>query len=169
MPAPDIPLTESFCADAFHGTSLANAQKIIGGAWKQSIGNQMLGDGVYFFENSSTEAMIWARQNHKPPWAVIKSRVKHGRCLQLIEARHQDLVLRVASQLKQKGVVKVTDALAINALANIAKMDTVRAVRRKRSARPFRTGSPLETGFQMLLCVRTISNILSSEIVVTQT
>jgi hypothetical protein len=170
MPKVEVPQTIAVTDRAFHGTSLANAQKILAEGWIQSVGDkQMLGDGVYFFDGSHSEALIWAKLRHKPPWAVLQAKIQHGRCLDLIEIQHQDMVREVANRLTGRGIRDVTDALAINALAKIAKIDTVRAVRRKRSARPFRPGSPLETGFQIILCVRTLSKIHNTELAVTIT
>jgi hypothetical protein len=170
MPQVQLQPTSAVTDPAFHGTSLENAQKILAGGWIPSVGEkQMLGDGVYFFDGSHSEARLWAKRCHKPPWAIIRAKIQHGRCLDLLEIKHQDMVLEVASRLRGKGIRDVTDALAINALANIAKIDTVRAVRRKQSARPFRTGSPLETGFQIILCVRTLSKIHNTELAATIT
>jgi hypothetical protein len=43
---------------AFHGTSLENAEKILAAGWIPSVGEkQMLGDGVYFFDGSDSEAL----------------------------------------------------------------------------------------------------------------
>lgn len=165
---PNITASQTVCEEAYHGTSLANAQKIIASGWNLSGGKQMLGDGVYFFEDSSSEAMNWAVEHHPGPWAVIQARVQHGRCLRLLEPSHQASFVKMASQLRYQGVNDPTDALVINALAKIANIDTVRAVRRKQSLRSVRTGYPLEQGFQLMLCVRTISNILSPQIVVTK-
>jgi len=55
---------------AFHGTSLENAEKILAAGWIPSVGEkQMLGDGVYFFGGSDSEALAWAKQWHQPAWA----------------------------------------------------------------------------------------------------
>src|SRR5437016_3833615 len=112
MPDVHLEQTSAVTDPAFHGTSLENAEKILAAGWILSVGEkQMLGDGVYFFDGSDSEALWWAKHRHRPPWAVIRAKIEHGRCLDLVESRHQDMVLEVASRLRGRGIRDVTDAL----------------------------------------------------------
>jgi hypothetical protein len=127
----------------------------------------MLGDGVYFFEDSFGQAKAWARSKGGVPFCVFQATVRYGRCLRLVDTRYQKMVKVVWMNLESHGVKDVTPAVAINALAEIAKFDTVRAPRRRSYAQSF-MGSSLDTGLEILLCVKTLSNIVKHDIVHTQ-
>ena len=128
----------------------------------------MLGDGVYFFEGSRAMASAWARDRKlPPPLSVIKSTVKYGRRLNLNDDEAQKLVGIMKNYLSQKmGNAKVSFVVAVSALAEKGEFDTIVAYRRRKDVQPLME-SRIDKGIEHLLCVRTLGNIVLSEIVQT--
>jgi hypothetical protein len=133
---------------------------------------QYWGNGVYFYESGEKDAIEWAQKRQKRERggkiAVILSVIDLGDCLDLDIQAHRDMLREMRSQLIKNGVEPdtITDAVAINALADILQTDTVR-IRRDNVAggatKLFR-GSRLYDHIYLILCVRNLQNILSSVI-----
>lgn len=119
--------------DAFHGTDLDSAERIAQtGKFLPSHGDQQyLGDGIYFFESSSYNAINWARDKKKvSSIGVIKSTIALGRCLDLHNSEHTKLIRSVARDLSEKRKRRdITDAFVINFIVKMSDdtIDTVRA------------------------------------------
>src|SRR4029077_6610832 len=157
-----------------HGTYLEHALKIVADGFKL-IPNplQYWGDGIYFYESGEQDAIEWAQKRRKlqnqpaRKIAVILSEIDPGDCLDLDQPAHRDLVLEMRNELIKHGVAAdtITDAVAINALADVLETDTVRV---KRDATAGATklfpGSKLFGHVYLILCVRNLKKILSSVI-----
>lgn len=110
-----------------------------------------LGDGIYFWEDSLDRAIVWAERLHPGEAAVIETRVRLGRCLDLfdtkwvpaLKAAYEDL----ASVCKRKGQILPVNhggnhgldrAVINNICENSYDFDTVRG--------PFLEGSAIFPG-----------------------
>lgn len=85
----------------YHGCDLAIAQKIVSGQDELIPSNNKydwLGSGLYFWEDSSTRALRWAKDEAKKKDGKVKTPgvlgaiIDLGNCLNLIDAEHLDLV-----------------------------------------------------------------------------
>ncbi len=163
---------EKETTEGHHGTYLEHALKIIAEGWKL-IPNplQYWGNGIYFYELGEQDAIAWAKKRQQRQRggkiAVILSVIELGECLDLDEPAHRDLVLEMRNELIKRGVPTdtVTDAVAINALADVLQTDTVRVKRDAVSgAKKLFPGSHLFGHVYLILCVRNLQKILSSVI-----
>lgn len=159
---------EKFIPDAYHGTTLESARIIAKEGFKKSTGEQQyLGDGVYFFETSEAEAIYWAKRRSSGELiGVIKSTVNLGRCLDLNDREHRDLITNVANKLKEKEDLKITDAVVINFVAStFSQIDSVRAThfRPKKQKKLFKGSRFFETP-RLIICMRNLKYILTKEL-----
>ena len=146
---------------AYHGTSWDASQVILreGFICTGSGQDMFLGKGVYVYNNQVSEARVWAKVHRAySPWAVVRATIRLGFSVNLDEAKHRDALTKLASRLR-KGNKSIPDALVINALADLTRVDSVTATRRKPSARPYRESSPFEDGNRLIICVRPLENI----------
>jgi hypothetical protein len=153
--------------DGYHGTTLERAVKILQEGFKVTpTPEQYWGDGAYFYEKRMQDALDWAERRcaiSGEKRAVIQSVVELGDCLNLDDQDHRDLVRETWENLSEKGVKTVTMAVAINALADILGLDTVR-VRYESKASKLFTGARLFSRVQWILVVRNLQRILNSKI-----
>ena len=164
MSEPSIISTGSITDQAYHGTTYPAAESILVEGWRKSTGpEQLLGDGVYFFEDSPSMAKHWAKDRIKGPFVVLRSTVHFGVSLNLAESEHAKLVRHTANKLRESGVLDVTPAVAINALAKIAGIETVRAQRKRKTAWSIVDGGQLEWGIELLLCVKSLEKIVATD------
>ncbi len=87
----------------FHGTSKERAELVMKdkrllvsrdpGDW--------LGEGAYFWENSSDKARQWAQMRHGSAAAVLKAEIQLGRCLDLTDSKWVDAA-KAAFQVLEK-------------------------------------------------------------------
>lgn len=119
--------------DAYFGTSQIEAAAILeGGRFLPRHGEeQYLGTGVYFFDDGPEDAVRWAQQRSPREWAVLRCRVRFGRCLDLHTRTGGDLLTRLAEGLRAARGEPVREADAIKLLARFTAIDTVRAVHRR--------------------------------------
>jgi hypothetical protein len=154
--------------EAYHGTSQANADQIIKSGFQiQKGADNMLGDGVYFWDAQFSQACRWAKKADRRSPAVIKSNVRMGRRLNLTEEKHADMIRETIREAEKRGT-KMTEVAAIALTAHVVHADTVTAVRRTDSTRQMVHGSTwpaLPAYVESIICVRTLQNILSREIV----
>jgi len=159
--------------EGHHGTYLAHALRIVAEGFR-IIPNplQYWGDGIYFYESGEQDAIEWAekrraRERSSDKIAVILSVIELGDCLDLDQQAHRELVLEMRNHLIKQGVPEntITDAVAINALADVLKTDTVRVKRDAvYGAKKLFPGSHLFGHVYLILCVRNLQRILSSVI-----
>jgi hypothetical protein len=169
--------------DAYHGTSKANADKIIKSGFEISIGDdQYLGQGVYFFEGSRSSAERWAnRSYHLPDCAVIQAMLNLGRCLDFHIPEHVEFIILAKDEiLKRQAALPgtnpekrkiITDGVVVNFLAKLAVIDTVRASQIiPKSKKPLiisKTfpGSHFYNPQLLIICVRNLASIVDLKIV----
>lgn len=133
----DVDVTTNSINDAYHGTLLDDANKII--AEKKFIPSKQkdsyLGDGVYFYEGSRWLAANWVERNHgkNSIIGIICACVHFGRCLNLNIPEHRKILKKVKNKISQHPKVKysgkkITDAFVVNYYAtNVNRnIDTVR-------------------------------------------
>lgn len=153
---------EKIVPDAFHGTSVALSKDIVNEGFKPSTGErQFLGDGVYFFESSIAHARGWARPKFHPgPIAVFRAVVNLGRCLDLHDIEHRELLRKTRDKLQQSGK-KITDAFVINFVAeNFHLVDSVRATFSDPKYGKLFDESKFTAHSQLIICIRNLRNIL---------
>jgi hypothetical protein len=156
--------SQSVTDQAFHGTSRQNADAILSDNFKPSDGeNQFLGPGVYFFERQPSEAERWAKNEHPKGWAVLRSVVRYGRCLNLDEQRHSDILTLIVSELRKRRNQAITESDAVKILAQHVQIDTVIGVHRKNSTIIPWHGARFGMGNKLMLCVRTLANIQDTQ------
>lgn len=167
---PKLVLMSRLVTDAFHGTSKSLALVIQSEGFKTSVGDDLyLGDGVYFFESSSSGAKEWAVNHYGAnDAAVLQCEIKLGRCMDLTDAEHIDFIARAADLVrsaarKRKGAkqsMELTDALVINFVGQICNLDSVRAVHISKSKGKLFAGSHFYYHSRLYICVRNLRNIL---------
>lgn len=156
--------------DAYHGTLLDDANKIISG--KKFIPSKQkdsyLGDGIYFYEGSRWLAAKWVERNHgrNAIIGIICACVHYGKCLNLNIPEHRFILKKVKEKISQQPKfksmgIKITDALAVNYYAtNINKnIDTVRLIYVCEDYGKLYEGSNIFDYAQPMLCVRNQSKI----------
>lgn len=166
MHKPRIKKINKIVPDAYHGTSLEFARKIVD--TKEFLidksKDHYLGDGVYFFESSLSNAIYYAGNRNKFI-GVIKSQINLGNCLDLHDREHLEFVFNTAQSLKKRKGVEITDAFVINFIASMGDIDTVRATyiatRSGRKREKIFSGSRFYHEQQLMICVRRQENILS--------
>ena len=153
--------------DAYHGTTLKNANKITETREFKISRNEKnyLGDGVYFFEGSKWHAIDWCKRCYpNDEHSIICAVINLGKCLELANPNYRILLQRVALKLKLKGYTDITDAFVINFYATtIEPFDTVRfayIVENRVYGKIF-SGSRIADFYQLIICVRNTENILS--------
>lgn len=157
---------EKIIPDAYHGTKAKFARNICKNGFKISTGEkQFLGDGVYFFESSMIHAQNWARKQKEHSGeiiGVIKSVVNLGRCLDLHDKEHIELIADVAERLKKRINKNITDAVAINFIAtNFNSIDSVRATYFSPHVKNMIfEGSRFYEYVRLMICIRNLKNIL---------
>ncbi len=131
-PSTAIPDPGVVC-DAYFGTSQAEAAAILeGGRFLPRHGEeQYLGTGIYFFDDGAEDAVRWAQQRSPGGWAVLRCRVRLGRCLDLHTRTGGDLLTQLVAGLSAARREAVREADAIKLLARFTVIDTVRAVHRR--------------------------------------
>lgn len=159
---------EKLIPDAYHGTVARSARNICAEGFKSSAGEDpFLGDGVYFFENGQTYAMGWARKRFSGEViGVLKSTVNLGKCLDLHDAKHIELVKFVKGKLTKKEK-KITDAVVINFIAvNFASIDSVRATYISSFVKDkIFDGSRFYDYVRLIICIRNLDYILKTSLV----
>jgi hypothetical protein len=152
----------------YHGTSLAAADEIVRTNFKLSAPDSgaYLGEGVYFFDNQPSQAKRWAttRFGTTPGTkvAVIQSKIKYGRLLNLTDREHHDSIQWFAREFQRKANKTVTLPTIIDIVAEKLNAEVVKAMRI-----PRKPSFLMETGFsadiEVILAVRDVTNILSRE------
>jgi len=133
MASPHIKYIYKIIPDAYHGTKLELAKKIIKdnkfrfSSYRHGD-HPYLGKGVYFFEGALARAIKWAEDKFKRgEIGVIKAIINLGSCLDLTDPENIKLLKRLKTSLiTDKGLPTVTNAYAINVCAAIYNVDTVR-------------------------------------------
>lgn len=154
--------------EGYHGTDIESADKILKRGFNIGRNKSLrLGDGVYFYELSYSNAFEWAeRRNRKDQIAVLISRIKLGSCLNLTDAAHRFMVKQVAKKIQESRTGKmpdhITDALVINYICKLSDIDTVKAAFTSPKARKLFPGSKIIEYQQVIICVRKPEQILST-------
>jgi hypothetical protein len=156
----------------YHGTSRDVADEILRTHFKLSAPDSgaYLGEGVYFFENQPSQARHWAitrfglLQGSKV--AVIQSKIRYGKLLNLTDKENYDSVKWFAQNYERKARTKVSLPAVIDIVAEQLHADVVKAIRIPRSTRTSETG--FSADIEVILAVREIKNILSKEIIWSQ-
>ena len=165
----------------YHGTSLAVAKEIEQTSFKLSAPDSgaFLGEGVYFFDNQPSQAKRWARTRREfigKPIAVIESRIRYGRLLNLTENEHKDLLNwfylacceRSGGEFRRRsGTENASLAAIIDIAAEKLNVEVVKAVRIPRNA-GFLMGTSFSADIEVILAVRNLTNILSKAIIWSQ-
>ncbi len=135
-PEPDMRITVGF-----HGTSKELAELALKdkGLLVSRDPGDWLGEGAYFWENSSDKARQWARERHGDAAAVLKAEIQLGRCLDLTDSKWVDAAKAAFQELeiehkakgtplpKNKGFDHYKDYAAIRLLCERKfSVDTVR-------------------------------------------
>jgi hypothetical protein len=166
-----IAYVDKIVPDAYHGTELKKAQKILSnGKFTLSRGKaHYLGDGVYFFESSEWHAKEWCKRCFpNSEHGVICATVNLGKCLDLHNQEYKRLLQKVAIKLGMRGVKDITDSVVINFLAtNIENFDTVRFtyVKITEKYKEIYSRSRIQDFSQLIICVRNIDMILNIKLV----
>lgn len=157
--------------DAYHGTELSRAEKIVNDNEfiPSTREDSFLGFGVYFWEGSAENAVWWAKLTHKDSkaYGVLKATVELGRCLDLMAKENRNELRRWKDTLTKRYRDRtITDALAINSYAGrrTGHVDTVRCVFAPAKPKPLFTGSRI-LDFRLVICVRNVKNISSIALV----
>ena len=154
--------------DAYHGTKKSIALNIIKDQrFFPSYGEHLfLGTGIYFFEGSRKDAEEWAvnkyRLSHPVQVGIICATISLGKCLDLLNKGHRDILKGVANRLQaEKKRQKISDAFVVNFVAtNICKeIDTVRGIFTGREVIFY--GSRIPDKIQLIICVRNHTMIKS--------
>lgn len=164
---PKLDISDQVTA-GYHGTSLAVAQEIVGTTFKMSAPDSgaYLGVGVYFFDNQPSQAKRWAKTRFGTTpgskVAVIQSKIKYGRLLNLTDREHHDSVQWFAREYQRKANKTVTLPTIIDIVAETLNAEVVKAMRI-----PKNPNFLMQTGFsadiEVILAVRDVKNILSRE------
>jgi len=161
----DVDFTYRCIDDAYHGTLLDYAKKII--SEKKFMPSKQkdayLGDGVYFYEGSRWLAANWVERNHGKDAVIgiICACVHYGKCLNLNIPEHRFILKKVRERISQRREIKdrgikITDALVVNYYTtNINKnIDTIRLTYISESRGKLYEGSNIYDYAQPILCVR---------------
>lgn len=157
--------------DAYHGTKLGNAVKILeeGHFIQSRDATTYLGDGVYFYEGSVWHALEWCKRRFADcEHGVICATINLGKCLDLNNAEHRALMKKVAVRLSKLGVKQVTDSVVINYFAtNIEKVDTIRFSHVKVAGKygKIYQDSRIHDFSQLIICVRNQDVILNIRLI----
>lgn len=171
MAFPSITYQKKIIPDAYHGTTLRQAEDICGSSTfvKTRYEDSYLGDGVYFYESSYISAVDWSVKiyGNDAKTAVLKCSIDLGKCFDLHNKEHQQILAIVSERLRER-VEKVTDAFAINYLATniVPDIDTVRCPVVKKSPQLSKifSGSRIYINSEIYICVRNLAQILSIQI-----
>ncbi len=172
----DAPETSAVVASAvrgYHGTHMSYASDILKDGFRASENKlDWLGDGIYFFQDSSQRAIDWAKKLHTVEWAVVKADISLTGCMDLLDkswfatledahdllvARHRALGLKFPTQ--EDGAHGM-DRLVINAAVDIlaGKGMNIRSVRSIfQEGRPAFPGSALFDRSHIQIAVRDLT------------
>jgi hypothetical protein len=166
--------------DAYHGTDPDSAQEIVAKRYVRPSQNpyDWLGHGAYFWEESPLRAREWALRDGRDEGdvAVVAAKIRLGRCLNLVDARYNGLVVEAAglweaselaagrTPVNNRAMRGDRNCNVFNFLcANVdVAIDTIRAV--------FPEGDPVAPGMDLLkqshihLCVRSSACIVGLEL-----
>ena len=164
---PKLEISDQVTA-GYHGTSLASAQEILSTNFKLSPPDSgaYLGEGVYFFDNQPSQAKRWAKTRfgaaRGSKYAVIQSKIKYGRLLNLTDRESHDTVRWFAQEYQRKASKTVTLPTIIDIVAEKLNVEVVKAMRV-----PKKPDFLMQTGFsadiEVILAVRELKNILSRD------
>jgi hypothetical protein len=168
---PKLEISDQITA-AYHGTSLPEAQEIKRTNFKLTPPNAgaFLGEGVYFFDNQPSQAKKWAVTRKATPGgavAVIQSKVRYGRLLNLTDREHREILDWFAREFQRKANMKATLPAIIDIAADKLQAEVVKAIRIPQNA-TFLLGTGFCTDIEVILAVRNVTNILSTEIIWSQ-
>lgn len=159
-------------SNAFHGTTVEAARQIVSQdcGFTPTVSDQLfLGTGVYFYEGDERAARKFARSAHrKRRVAVLRAKIRWGRCLNLFVRAHRMALQQVEKRLRSAGVIDATMGQVINDLAQKFEIDTVKGVQVQEpntSVPRFFAESEVGSFSKLMICVRNTSNILTCEIV----
>jgi hypothetical protein len=164
---------ENVVPDAYHGTLWEWAQLILKTSFRLSKSPDChLGSGVYFFESDADRAKDWARKVSRENGfggkntAIIKSQVELGRCLDMDNVQHHEILQSVALEIcRRQNLKKITDAAVIEFVCTLHPIDTVRAIDNNWNMRqPIFTGSRYVVNNRRLLCVKNVGRIKTKEL-----
>ncbi len=170
--APKLDISDQVTA-GYHGTSLGAAEEIVRTKFKMSAPDSraFLGEGVYFFDNQPSQAKHWAvtrcGRMAGSRVAVIESKIRYGRLLNLADRQQQDSIQWFAREYQRKADKTVTLPTIIDIVAEKLSADVVKAMRIPRNP-----SFLMQTGFsadiEVILAVRNLTNILSRDIIWSQ-
>ncbi|MBI5000371.1 MAG: hypothetical protein HZB92_02435 [Euryarchaeota archaeon] len=127
---------------AFHGTTHEKALHIVQTQQITPSTNpyDWLGHGIYFWEGSYERARHWAEKKYSKNAAVVSTKIKLGRCINLFDLSWNEVIKRAHKELRQRcesnGVImainkngrRELDCSIINYItAHFYNVDTVRA------------------------------------------
>lgn len=155
--------------DAFHGTSKSNAENIL--RTKKFILSRSedcyLGDGIYFFEGAQSLAEWWAKkQNPDKQVGIILASIQLGRCLDLANPDHRNLVKGVGERIKRrKDKEEISDALILNLITTKIEpeIETIRGIFPGGKGKIY-YGSRIYDRIHIMICVKKATNILKFKI-----
>lgn len=119
----------------YHGTSMSNAESILGGEPFRPSQNRYdwLGDGVYFWEYGPVRAYQWARETHGDETVVLRAKIRLANCLDLTDLKGTQDLREAYTALanfsadkgvalpKQRGKYRALDRVVINFFASSFK------------------------------------------------
>jgi hypothetical protein len=162
MASPQFKYVYKIIPDAYHGTGLETAKKIVkDNRFHHSHNDRYLGKGIYFFESALARAIKWAEDKFKKGQiGVIKAIINLGSCLDLTNPENINLLIRLKKKLiQEKKLTSITNAYVINVCAKINNVDTVRA--------PFYKGDWREDfhNIELIICVRNNASIMGMSLI----
>lgn len=154
--------------NAYHGTYAETARTILKKGFDISRGDKLhLGDGVYFYENSSELAWGWCSMKRISPAAVLKCTISLGKCLDLTTQYFQRRLFEFHRQLRERFEAsqhtrhlarKLTDTALVNYVAQVWGPDTIRCEFGNRS--PITPGGLINlVDSRTVICVRSRQKI----------
>jgi hypothetical protein len=171
----------SICWTGYHGTLADIAREI---ASKQQIipsenKSDWLGRGAYFWQDNPQRALSWARERYPGRTvAVVRARIRSGRCLNLLDDRYKELVKQAAgdltNQYEEEGLHKprntengyfAWDCAVLNHLCENAEppVDTICCAYHFEGP-PLYDDSAICTKSHIQICVRNTDCILTLEL-----
>ena len=152
--------------DAYHGTSLEAANKIL--EEKKFIPGRgedlFLGDGSYFYEGNLDRAKTWAqKRNEGRAIGVLQVSIELGIFLDLNNPDHQRKLAASRTELERKEGKQLNPTWVINAVARIYKVDTIRATIRRRM-HIMLSDFPVDMS-EIIVCLRNPERISNIEMV----